>query len=143
MNRTGHLVLRLLLPVLFGALAGAGRAADPVAPLVLERTIPLAGVTGRIDHMAVDLARKRLIVAELGNGTVDVIDFESGKTVHRFDRLRDPQGIGYAPKSDVIAVALHRRKHRRHRRMSRFPIARHQSARRAEPVLAARETPPQ
>ncbi len=51
------------------ALPGALAAAGP-APLVLERTIPLPDVAGRIDHMAVDLARKRLIVAELGNDTV-------------------------------------------------------------------------
>ena len=59
-------------------MTGDGRAAEPPAPLVLERTIALKGVTGRIDHLAVDLARKRLFVAELGNGTVDVIDLAAG-----------------------------------------------------------------
>lgn len=38
-------------------------------PLALERTIPLTNTAGRIDHMAVYLARGRLFVAELGNGT--------------------------------------------------------------------------
>lgn len=104
MRRTLRLVLPLLL-VLLGTLSDVGRAADPASPLVLERTIPLAGVTGRIDHLAIDLARKRLIVAELGNGTVDVIDLNRGKSVHRFAGLRDPQGVGYAPQADMIAVA--------------------------------------
>jgi hypothetical protein len=36
-------------------------AAEP--PLLLERTIPLHDISGRIDHMAVDLPRKRLMVA--------------------------------------------------------------------------------
>jgi hypothetical protein len=38
-------------------MVGSGLAAEPGAPLVLERTIALKGVTGRIDHLAVDLAR--------------------------------------------------------------------------------------
>ena len=79
------------------------RAAAPA--LQLERTIPLPKVAGRIDHMAVDLGRKRLFVAELGNNTVDVIDLASGKVAHRIEGLKEPQGIGYAPKEDVIAIA--------------------------------------
>ncbi len=86
------------------ALPGALAAAGP-APLVLERTIPLPDVAGRIDHMAVDLARKRLIVAELGNDTVEVIDLESGKRLHRFGGLKEPQGVAYVPGLDLIVVA--------------------------------------
>jgi hypothetical protein len=74
-------------------------------PLLLERTIPLPHVAGRIDHMAVDLARKRLIVAELGNSSVDVVDLESGKLLHRFDGLSEPQGVAYLPKSNLILIA--------------------------------------
>jgi hypothetical protein len=51
--------------VLWALLALPARAAEP--PLVLERRIALHDVRGRIDHMAIDLARKRLLVAELGN----------------------------------------------------------------------------
>ena len=104
MRGAGKTIVHLLLPILICALPAVGRAADATAPLVLERTIPLAGVSGRIDHMAIDLARGRLLVAELGNGTVDAIDLVSGKPVHRLTGLRDPQGIGYAPAADVIAV---------------------------------------
>jgi DNA-binding beta-propeller fold protein YncE len=83
-----------------------GAAADAMAqPLVLQRTIALKGVSGRIDHMATDLARKRLFVAELGNGTLDVIDLEAGQVVHRIGGLKEPQGVGYAPGSDILAVA--------------------------------------
>jgi YVTN family beta-propeller protein len=67
--------------------------AEPVAPLVLERTIALKGVTGRIDHLAVDLGRKRLFVAELGNNTVDVIDLAAGTVMHRIEGLKEPQGV--------------------------------------------------
>ena len=103
--RCTAIVVRFLLPVVFFGLPCIGRAADPAAALILERTIPLAGVSGRIDHMAVDLGRGRLLVAELGNGTVEAIELASGKVVHRLSGLREPQGIGYAPKADVIAVA--------------------------------------
>jgi DNA-binding beta-propeller fold protein YncE len=95
--------LRLLLPALLVTLCAKVRAQAPA--LQLERTIPLPKVTGRIDHMAVDLARKHLFVAELGNNTVDVIDLAGGKTMHRIEGLKEPQGIGYAPKADVVAIA--------------------------------------
>jgi len=86
-------------------LAGAGKAADSGALLELERVIPLPDVRGRVDHLAVDLGRKRLIVAELGNGTVDIVDLASDARVHRIEGLSDPQGVGYAAGPDVIAVA--------------------------------------
>ena len=41
------------------------------APLQLEAKIPLGNVRGRIDHMAVDLKRQRLFIAELW-GTFEV-----------------------------------------------------------------------
>jgi hypothetical protein len=95
--------LRLLLTALLVTLCAGVRAEAPA--LQLERTIPLPAVTGRIDHMAIDLGRRRLFVAELGNNTVDVIDLASGKAAHRIQGLKEPQGIGYAPKADVIAIA--------------------------------------
>lgn len=52
---------------------GSARAADP---LHLDVKIPLGTVGGRIDHMAIDLKRHRLFVAELGNNTVGVVDLE-------------------------------------------------------------------
>lgn len=81
----------------------AGAAEPP--PFVLEATIPLESTSGRIDHMAVDLRRQRLYVAELGNGTVDAIDLTARKVVGRIDGLKEPQGVGYAAKADLIVVA--------------------------------------
>jgi hypothetical protein len=54
--------------ILSGTLLHAAQA----EPLVLESKIPLADVKGRIDHLAVDAARQRLYVAELGNNSVGV-----------------------------------------------------------------------
>ena len=73
--------------------------------LLLEGQIPLPGVAGRIDHMAVDLARNRLLVAELGNDTVDAVDLAAGIQVGRIVGLHEPQGVGYAAKPDLVAVA--------------------------------------
>jgi chromate transporter len=50
------------------------RAATDAPPLRLVQTIPLPGVQGRIDHLAVDVAGQRLFVAALGNNTVEVVD---------------------------------------------------------------------
>src|SRR3954468_10685629 len=98
-----------ILPAAALALAVAfpppSMSAGPEAPLVLEATIPLEGVSGRIDHMAVDLGRRRLFVAELGNDTVDVVDLASGRVAHRIRGLKEPQGVGYAAKADLLMVA--------------------------------------
>jgi DNA-binding beta-propeller fold protein YncE len=83
------------------ALAGDGRS----PPLVLEVTIPLEAVVGRIDHMAVDLDKQRLLVAELGNNTVDVIDLKTQRAIHRIKGLHEPQGVGNATAAGAIVVA--------------------------------------
>ncbi len=95
----------VLAAVLLFRLAPPATAEETQAPLVLERSIPLANVSGRIDHMAVDLPRGRLFVAELGNGTVDVIDLAAGHVIHRISGLREPQGTGYAPAAETLAIA--------------------------------------
>ena len=82
-----------------------GAAQPAPAPLVLESAIPLPDTGGRIDHMAVDLKRGRLLVPELGNGTLDVVDLAQARVAHRISGLREPQGIGYSPSADMFAVA--------------------------------------
>jgi len=42
--------------------------------LRLVQTIPLPGVKGRMDHMDADVRGKRLFVAGLENGSLEVID---------------------------------------------------------------------
>jgi len=89
-----------------GCLALLGLPARADAPaLVPEKTIPLHSVSGRIDHMAFDRSRNRLMVAELGNNSVEVVDVAAGTILHRIAGLREPQGIGYAERADVILVA--------------------------------------
>lgn len=100
-----RLIAGALCLVLGSVLARSEAAQQPSPPLVLEATIPLPDTGGRIDHMAVDLRRGRLFVAELGNGTVDAVDLASRRVVHRIAGLREPQGVGYSPSADILAVA--------------------------------------
>jgi hypothetical protein len=71
----------------------------------MERQIALPNVAGRIDHLTVDPTRRKLFVAELGNGTVEALDLVSGRSLGRIARLQEPQGLGYVPGRDELVVA--------------------------------------
>jgi DNA-binding beta-propeller fold protein YncE len=73
--------------------------------LTQVQTIPLDGVEGRIDHLGLDAKGKRLFVSALGNDTVEVVDLAAGKVTQHMRNLRAPQGIGFAPESNRLAVA--------------------------------------
>ena len=79
--------------------------AQTEVPLKLTQTIPLPGVEGRIDHLAVDLAGHRLFLCALGNNTVEVIDYEKGARIHSIAGLGAPQGVAYVPETNRIFVA--------------------------------------
>jgi DNA-binding beta-propeller fold protein YncE len=81
-----------------------GEAAKP-PPLQLETKIALGKVSGRIDHMAMDLGRQRLFVAELGNNTVGVVDVKEGRLLKTIAGPKEPQGVGYEPSTDTLFVA--------------------------------------
>jgi len=55
--------------------------------------------------MAIDPARQRLFVAELGNDAVAVVDLDSRKVVRTIDGLKEPQGVGYVSSTDALYVA--------------------------------------
>jgi DNA-binding beta-propeller fold protein YncE len=80
-------------------------AQTPSPPLVLEAKIPLGQVSGRIDHLGIDLKRQRLLVAELGNNSLGVVDFSAGKVLNRIAGLAEPQGVAYVSSSDSVFVA--------------------------------------
>ena len=90
-----------------GALSASDVVAQPAetAPLQLEAKIPLGAVHGRIDHMAVDMKRQRLFVAELGNDTVGVVDLANRTLIRTIPGLKEPQGVGYEPSTDMLYVA--------------------------------------
>src|SRR4051794_18309469 len=74
-------------------------------PFKLITTVALPGVEGRFDHMAIDLSAKHLIVAALGNNTVELIDFAAAKKLQSWTGMKEPQGIAYAPDLKRIYVA--------------------------------------
>ena len=74
-------------------------------PLVLVKTIVLPGVNGRIDHLAVDLQNGRLLVAALGNNTLEVVDLRAGTHARSVKGLHEPQGIALPPDGKIVAVA--------------------------------------
>jgi YVTN family beta-propeller protein len=97
-------MLRLFLIFL---LAIASATAAPAQPslLRLEAKIPLGNVAGRIDHMAFDVARNRLFVAELGNNSLGVVDVNARKVIHRISGLKEPQGVAYLAARDLLYIA--------------------------------------
>src|SRR5262249_781647 len=103
-----HRLAVWMLTAAVTALVGIARPIAQTAeslPLELEAKIPLGNISGRIDHLAVDLSRRRLFVAELGNDSVAVVDLKAGKVEHVITGLKEPQGIGYVPSSDMVFVA--------------------------------------
>ena len=116
MRRMRFVVVALLALAAWVSLAASpAGAAEPPGPLpdiaesgaalTLEREIPLAGVAGRIDHMAFDPVRQRLLVAELGNGSLDAVDLSTASVAHRITGLSEPQGVAFAPAADMVLVA--------------------------------------
>jgi len=99
--------ISLLLAVVAGIFFAEHAAAEnaEVPPLQLEAKIALGDVRGRIDHMAVDLARHRLFVAALGNDSLAVVDLQAQRLDRLIGELPEPQGVGYDSASDTLYVA--------------------------------------
>jgi len=74
-------------------------------PLKLIQKIPWPNVKGRIDHMDVDVKGKRLFVAGLENGTLEVVDLKSGKWARSIPGLKAPQGVAYLAALNKVFVA--------------------------------------
>jgi YVTN family beta-propeller protein len=95
-----HVLLALLLLSPFMA-----KAQTAAAPLQLEAKVPLGPVSGRIDHLAIDIKRQWLFVAELGNDSVGVIDVANRKLISTMRGFQEPQGIAYEPSTDTLYIA--------------------------------------
>jgi DNA-binding beta-propeller fold protein YncE len=74
-------------------------------PLRLVQTIPMPNLKGRIDHMDVDVKGKRLFVAGLENGSLEVLDLQSGKWLRSIPGFQKPQGIAYVASLNKVFVA--------------------------------------
>jgi DNA-binding beta-propeller fold protein YncE len=95
----------LLLGLSTGWLLPPLAAASDGAQLTLVKKIPLPEVSGRIDHFTFDSKSHRLLVAALGNNTLEIIDVEKGEVVHEISGFSHPQGVGFDPDSGRYIVA--------------------------------------
>jgi len=93
------MTMRILASVCLSAVVLAAQ------PLRLESTIALPNVNGRIDHLSIDVAGKRLFVSALGNNTVEVVDLASAKVVHTIGGLKESQGLFYWADTNRLYVA--------------------------------------
>jgi hypothetical protein len=77
-------------------LVRAAQAEEPKT-MKLIQTIPLKGVAGRFDHLAIDRPGERLFVANLSNNSLDIVDLKAGKLVKQIAGQEKAQGVAYAP----------------------------------------------
>src|SRR5689334_9566011 len=104
-------LIRLVYLMMLVLLSSAGAVAqelptDETAPLVLVRIIPIPGVLGRFDHMAVDNGGGRVFAAIYGNDSVEVIDTARGTRARSIQEgFIKPQMVAYLPDMDRIVVS--------------------------------------
>jgi hypothetical protein len=99
-------LLRIWLALLTLVLASlVGLSAQDKEALHLVQTIPMANVKGRIDHMDVDVKGKRLFVAGLENGSLEVVDLQAGKWSKSIPGFKKTQGVAYVPSLNKVFVA--------------------------------------
>jgi hypothetical protein len=83
--------LGALMAIWATATVGAPVSEQPMLRLV--QTIPLPGVQGRLDHMGVDLEQKRLFVAAVANGSLEVVDLSAGTAINSLTGFKDTQDV--------------------------------------------------
>ena len=98
------LLIWLALLTLFHA-SLVGLSAQDKESLRLVQMIPMPNVKGRIDHMDVDVKDKRLFVAGLENGSLEVVDLQTGKWLKSIPGFKKTQGIAYVPSLNKVFVA--------------------------------------
>ena len=103
-------LLFLAAAAVIGPTSPSPKATSPAphwapATMRLVQTIPMPGVEGRIDHLALDPIGARLFLAAIGNGSVEVVALGAGARVRSLSGFREPQGIAYLPESGELVVA--------------------------------------
>lgn len=91
--------------VLIVLMTGSCLRADDAPALRQVKTILLANVEGRIDHMYFDAGSGRLFVAALGSNMVVVVDVKAGKVVRTITGLAEPQGVLFAAETGKLFIA--------------------------------------
>jgi hypothetical protein len=83
----------------------AGAPAQDRELLRLSDTIRLPEVRGRIDHLGVDVAGRRVFLAALEKNTIEVVDVASGQVSRSLAGFAKPQGVLYVQDLERLFVA--------------------------------------
>lgn len=94
-----------LVAILFLTIFPTAATCQTGKPFRLVQTISMPNVKGRLDHMDVDLKGKRLFVAGLENGTLEVLDLQAGKWMRSIPGFKKPQGALFVPALNKLFVA--------------------------------------
>lgn len=81
-----------------------GAFAQNKPPLHLVQTVDLPNVQGRFDHIAVDVEGKRLFLAGVESGSIEVVDLAAGKWMRRLTGFKTPTEPVFAPDLDKLFV---------------------------------------
>lgn len=92
---------RLVLIAIVALLTVAATAEDP---LRLSRSTDLPDVSGDMDHLAIDVAGNRLFVAAEDNGTLRVIDLQTGTVKRTVKGFKTPHSILFVPESHELYI---------------------------------------
>jgi DNA-binding beta-propeller fold protein YncE len=89
--------------LLFGFALAAICDAQESGPLRLVQTITMdPSITGRFDHMAVDVAGNRAFLTAADHHSIEVFDLKAGKWMRSISGLGKPAGIVYLPKTNQV-----------------------------------------
>jgi DNA-binding beta-propeller fold protein YncE len=109
MMRSVQVITIALLGIAFhSALAGpvfGQQTGLNLAPMGLTNRVALPGVVGRIDHLTTDNKHGRVIVAGLGNNTVEVVGGFALRDIHSIPGQDGPQGVLYVQEIDKLFVS--------------------------------------
>ena len=90
---------------LISALLGFAACAPASGPaLQLTGSTDLPGISGDLDHLAIDTDGQRLFLAAEDNGTLRVIDLKTGKMERTIKGFETPHSILYLPSSQELYI---------------------------------------
>ena len=96
---------KIVTTVLLSLLCNLAAGAQTAAPLKLQQTIMLPGVTGKFDHFAFDLDTDTLFAAAAGNHTVEAVNIKTGKILQTITGFGKPHGLAWIPATTRLYVA--------------------------------------
>jgi hypothetical protein len=95
--------LRVILRIVLFVTSALASLSAPAASLVEVKRVALPEVRGRIDHMALDRSSGLLVVAALGNHSLEIVDPRLGRVVRSVPKLDEPQGVAARDGHAVVA----------------------------------------